>query len=155
MHPSEVPIPGTVNLVDVDGRFGNLQHGDKGDLILIPQPSSDPEDPLNWSRRRKALSTTCNFLFVFIAGTTTSCLSPALGVIVAETGIPLANLNTGSGIMYLFMGWSNLIVQSFALNYGRRSVLLLSAICATGCALWTPYVSSTGEWYANRLILVR
>lgn len=53
-------IPGTVTLVDVEHvlRARHLDRGDR-DIVLIPTPSHDPDDPLNWSPRRKLLSTVC------------------------------------------------------------------------------------------------
>ena len=53
-------IPGTVTLVDVQHVLNtrHLDHGDR-DIVLIPTPSGDPDDPLNWSPRRKLLSTIC------------------------------------------------------------------------------------------------
>ena len=54
-------IPGTVTLVDIDHVI-TTRHLDRGkdrDIVLIPAPSSDPDDPLNWSPRRKLLSTVC------------------------------------------------------------------------------------------------
>jgi hypothetical protein len=53
-------IPGTVTLVDVQHVL-NTRHVDdgKGDIVLIPTPSADPDDPLNWSSKRKLLSTVC------------------------------------------------------------------------------------------------
>lgn len=53
-------IPGTVTLVDVEHVL-QTRHLDRGhgDIVLIPTPSSDPDDPLNWSPRRKLLSTIC------------------------------------------------------------------------------------------------
>lgn len=53
-------IPGTVTLVDVEHvlRARHLDRGDR-DIVLIPAPSHDPDDPLNWSPRRKLLSTVC------------------------------------------------------------------------------------------------
>lgn len=53
-------IPGTVTLVDAQHVI-NTRHvdGDKGDIVLIPTPSQDPDDPLNWSSKRKLLSTIC------------------------------------------------------------------------------------------------
>lgn len=63
-------IPGTVQLVDVldgeggEGGGGAGQHhlatrhaqGAHKDIILVPTPSADPEDPLNWSPGRKRLA---------------------------------------------------------------------------------------------------
>lgn len=59
-------VPGTVVLVDVD-RVMTTQHVNQGDsdIVLIPTPSSDPDDPLNWSRRRKLLSTVCVSAYVY------------------------------------------------------------------------------------------
>lgn len=37
------------------GNTGNLKLASDGHTILIPQPSSDPYDPLNWSQHKKHL----------------------------------------------------------------------------------------------------
>lgn len=50
-------VPGTVHLIDIRGDM-NTRHleGNKKDIVLVPKPSSDPEDPLNWTRKRKLLA---------------------------------------------------------------------------------------------------
>jgi hypothetical protein len=52
---NEVEDVGKVNLA-ADYVEGNavLVDGDTNELHLIPVPSSDPNDPLNWSNLRKA-----------------------------------------------------------------------------------------------------
>jgi hypothetical protein len=50
--PTVELIPGTRLLVDAGLQAHAAHDGDK-DIILIPQPSSDPDDPLNWSTLRK------------------------------------------------------------------------------------------------------
>lgn len=56
----DIAVPGTVHLVDLEGTM-HAQHakGGRRDVVLVPAPSDDPDDPLNWSPSRKALSTTC------------------------------------------------------------------------------------------------
>lgn len=41
-------IPGTVHLVDLEGTM-HAKHakGGQKDIVLVPAPSSDPDDPLN------------------------------------------------------------------------------------------------------------
>ncbi len=56
-------VPGTVHLVDLDHNIHSL-HAEKGDIVLDPTPSADPEDPLNWLKWRKSLATTCICLYV-------------------------------------------------------------------------------------------
>lgn len=60
-------IPGTLTLVDVDHvmEVRHLARGDS-DIVLVPTPSNDPDDPLNWSPRRKLLSTACVSMYVLI-----------------------------------------------------------------------------------------
>jgi hypothetical protein len=54
-------IPGTYTLVDMDGTSHAVHSKGHSDIILVPAPSKNPDDPLNWSPRRKMLSTFCNF----------------------------------------------------------------------------------------------
>ena len=55
-------VPGTVLLDEIAGQSQdittNLKHGTGRDshIILAPQPSNDPNDPLNWPRFRKDLT---------------------------------------------------------------------------------------------------
>ena len=55
-------VPGTVLLDELAGhteeQTSNLKHGTGKDshIILAPQPSEDPNDPLNWPQMRKDLS---------------------------------------------------------------------------------------------------
>lgn len=51
-------IPGTVLLVDIDDQLAARHAKGHQDIILIPTPSADPEDPLNWSPARKRLALT-------------------------------------------------------------------------------------------------
>jgi MFS family permease len=151
-----VPVPGTVYQIDLDGTFSELRHNKSKnlkDVILIPQPSNHPDDPLNWSYTRKMLGLFSLFLFCFLVGPAGSALSPAFLLISKDVGISVAELNTGIGIQYIFLGWSNLILQPMALNYGRRPVLLLSAVGTAMTTLWTAYVRSRTEFWLNRLFV--
>jgi hypothetical protein len=56
-------VPGTIHLLDLDHNM-QTKHSGNGEIVLVPTPSADPEDPLNWSPRRKLLSTICVNLYV-------------------------------------------------------------------------------------------
>lgn len=122
-HAVESDIPGTVHLVDLDGTLGGAVH-DKSikDVVLYPTPSSDPEDPLNWSKGRKWMNSFClqlwvapysshefpadntlRYTFMIAGGTATGyAVYPE---IIETTGIPLATLNSAIGVMFLILGW--------------------------------------------------
>jgi hypothetical protein len=55
-------VPGTVHLVDLDQTMRARHAKGSGDIVLDPSPSNDPNDPLNWSPRRKLLSLICQNL---------------------------------------------------------------------------------------------
>jgi hypothetical protein len=56
-------IPGTIQLVDVDHTL-EARHAGNGDIVLQPTPSNHPDDPLNWTPRRKLLALICPNLYV-------------------------------------------------------------------------------------------
>jgi hypothetical protein len=94
-------VPGTIYLVNV-----NDDHAEHGrDIVLHPQPSADPSDPLNWSRNRKLWNITMVYIYVLGVGIATTVQYSILTNISAETGVSLADLNTGTGLMFLFAGY--------------------------------------------------
>lgn len=46
-------VPGTEHLIDITGHDSTNPHDtSRSDVVLIPRPSDDPNDPLNWSHGR-------------------------------------------------------------------------------------------------------
>ncbi|KAL7934009.1 major facilitator superfamily protein [Trichoderma chlorosporum] len=139
-------VPGTVHLIDLAGTTA------EGTVELVPRPSDDPEDPLNWSRRRKYLAMTMVIVYTVGTGIPGTLQSSMLADITHETGISTADLVQGTGVMFLFLGWSCLITQPLALTYGRRGVYLMSTLFTVPLMIWTAYSTSAGEWYAHRIL---
>lgn len=147
-------VPGTVCLVDVNGQeHAALHDASHRDIILVPRPSSDPNDPLNWSDGRKLRAVGMAFLYVFGTGIATSLQYSVLADITADTQISTANLVQGTGLMFLFFGWACLIWQPLALTYGRRGVYLITMLLTIPLMAWTAYSSSAGEWFAHRVLI--
>ncbi|KAG5752046.1 hypothetical protein H9Q70_005333 [Fusarium xylarioides] len=93
-------IPGTVHLVDAQGSMDS-QHakGAEHDIVLVPAPSAYPDDPLNWSPRRKYLSAFCMAAYVLVIGICSSALYSTLGPLSESTGLSYNDLNSGTGYM--------------------------------------------------------
>lgn len=56
-------VPGTEHLIDIAGHDSTKPHDStRSDIVLIPRPSDDPNDPLNWSHGRKTLAVCMSYL---------------------------------------------------------------------------------------------
>lgn len=153
MEQHDAFVPGTIHLVDLDGT-SSAQHSSTGqkDIILVPAPSSDPDDPLNWSFRRKTLLTSCLCMYTLMVGIGETAISSVLIPISMRSGLSLNDLNAGTGYMYLLLGWGCLFWQPLALQYGKRPVYLISIFAQIGLMVWAPYTKSNGEWIANKIL---
>ena len=148
--PDNDRVPGTVFLIDVASNDRGASHDE---VVLIPKPSDDPEDPINWSPARKTTTVCMAYLYVFGTGIATSLQYSVLNEITMDTGISTANLVQGTGLMFLFFGWACLIWQPLALAYGRRGVYLITMLLAVPMMEWTAYSGSSGEWIAHRVLI--
>jgi hypothetical protein len=99
--PGESLPPGTVRLIDTSGAVLSRHADGKGysDIILIPRPSEDPEDPLNWSFRRKILATSCVVMYTIMIAIPSSAVYSIVTPIRADTSLTLTDINNGTGIM--------------------------------------------------------
>lgn len=147
MHAANHGVPGTIRLVD------DTAGGSHGQVVLHPQPSSDPEDPLNWSKQRKLLAIGMVYLYTFGIGIATAVQYSVLTQIAAAQGLTVGNLNLGTGLMFLFLGWGCLIWQPIAMAYGRRGVYIVSIILSIIPMVWAPFSHGAGQWYAHRILL--
>ncbi|TVY35541.1 putative MFS-type transporter [Lachnellula subtilissima] len=129
-HLDEAAIPGTVHLVDLEGtiRAKHASGTQLKDVVLVPAPSADPDDPLNWSPRR-------------------SCYQ-----LLPSACLTLADLNAGTGYMFLFFGWGCLFWQAIALQYGKRPVYLFSMLATLGIMIWVPHATSNGAWIGSKIL---
>lgn len=91
--------PGTSRLIDVDGSVISKHAAGSEDIILLPRPSDDPEDPLNWTQKRKWLATSCVVMYTVMVAIPSSAVYSVVTPIRAATGLSLADINNGTGIM--------------------------------------------------------
>lgn len=146
--------PGTVRLIDVDGNIPGL-HGNTSsdrDIVLQPQPSEDPEDPLNWSLRRKLLATSCVLIYTLMIALPSGSVYSVVTPIEEATGLDLDVLNTGTGVMFLAYGWACVLWQPLALQYGKRPAYLASMTASIAIMGTAPLCTTRSLYLANKAL---
>ncbi|KAF9871301.1 major facilitator superfamily transporter [Colletotrichum karsti] len=131
-------IPGTRRLYDENGSTLSsdaslLKHGD---IVLVPQPTESPNDPLRWSLPRKIWHS-CLVLYIvgLTAATSNNAGSGADGV-NEEYGISYDVFNTGAGVLFVSIGYWTLLSSPLVHLYGRRLGYLISMLVNIGGLIW-------------------
>lgn len=96
-------VPGTQHLIDLEGKL-TAKHAtttSQKDILLIPYPSSDPNDPLNWTINRKRMATASLCMYTLMVGIASAAIYSVLTPISDATGLTLGDLNDGTGYMFL------------------------------------------------------
>lgn len=120
-------IPGTVYMVDVDRSLA-VQHNAQTDIVLIPQPSKDPNDPLRWSQNKKNLQFAILFYWSFLTAVATNWVGPVWDTWVEVFDTTYTVLNDTSALCWCFLGLGCLFLQPTAMTLGRRCVYLFATI---------------------------
>lgn len=143
-------IPGTTNiLASADDSSSNhtgrpLKKNPKG-VILLPQPSDSVNDPLNWSPLRKSwhLIVVC-----FITGLTAAISNDAGAAqdsLNQFYGISYDAMNTGAGVLFLFIGWSCIVFAPASSLYGRRITYIICLLSGTLGSVWFALSKRTAD----------
>ncbi|KAJ9610236.1 hypothetical protein H2200_005013 [Cladophialophora chaetospira] len=128
-------VPGTVILNDEaahsEAITGRLKHG-KGSnahIVLSPQPSEDPNDPLNWPLLKKEIIIAILCLGAMLnAGTNGPFLNASYFEMSLTLNKPINTVVLVSGYNLLAAGCIGPFVSAFSRKYGKRPVFLVSTL---------------------------
>ncbi|TLD25298.1 hypothetical protein PspLS_05444 [Pyricularia sp. CBS 133598] len=144
-----------------------LRNDDTGEIILVPTPSDDPNDPLNWPQWYKNIVAViiccamlmCNFL---AAGPTIALVETAVDFF-PDAADAVSNQDAFddavTAVAYYFtttsllQGVSNFVWVPLANKYGRRPVYILSYFIYLACAVWLVFEKSYNGFLAGRILM--
>lgn len=138
---SEDYVPGTTNIIASSGDNSSNHSGrplkkNKNGIILLPQPSDSINDPLNWSTPRKMW----HFAIVSIITGLTAAVANDAGAAQDSLnqmyGISYDSMNTGAGVLFLFIGWSCIFFAPASSLYGRRITYIICILSGTLGSVW-------------------
>lgn len=131
-------IPGTRRLYDENGRTlpgddSLLKHGD---IVLVPQPTESPNDPLRWSLPRKIWHSILVLYIVGLTAATSNNAGSGSDGVNEEYGISYDVFNTGAGVLFIGIGYWTLLSSPLVHLYGRRLGYLISMLLNIGGLIW-------------------
>ncbi|BGP45117.1 hypothetical protein JCM10450v2_000934 [Rhodotorula kratochvilovae] len=145
-HYPDGNVPGTALLDDknADAQFDpnvvdalKKGTGRNSHVVLVPQPSDDPNDPLNWSRFTKEANF---YILCFIAGLVGGVgplLAPGYVVLAQEWGISVNEVAATNGSLVLALGCIMILIPPVAAKIGRRPIYLLGGLCLFLTSIWS------------------
>jgi len=155
--------PGTVRLEDIQRAKGK-------DIILQPQPTDDPNDPLNCKfpsppTTNSPLTTTPGSKPLKLYNFALTCLYVVIvfaliGVTTATWGIMNATLpgftwgilNDGYAAGCAGLAIGSFLLIPFALKYGRRPIYIVSSIIQFFVAIWSAKIKTPGDYIGTNLV---
>lgn len=137
-------VPGTATVLDDEVRLQeehtvhdpNLKYDPTGQIILVPQPSNDPNDPLNWPLWRRDLILLTLSLLSIIASTLSPLLAAdtlSLSLYFTRTFTDVALL---TGYHLLGVGIAGLLFVPSARVWGKRHLYLLGTVILVFSSAW-------------------
>ena len=129
--------PGTVLLEDL--------HRTKDQLVLQPPPSSDPNDPLNWSKRRKIVNYGLVCYYVLWTFVQLDIGFTAWGPLIEEFGLSLDVLNASAAVNYGGLAIGCIFFIPFVHKYGRRPLYIISVVVQLASCVWQAQIQSGGS----------
>ncbi|KAH7108811.1 major facilitator superfamily domain-containing protein [Dactylonectria macrodidyma] len=119
-------LPGTEIMTDVGSHHFIKSEGSH--RVLIPQPSHDPHDPLNWKRSWKLSAIITVSTMTFTQGFAPLALAPMFPYLIQDYQSTVGDVIQFTGVTILALGFSNFIWAPISSSFGRRPVYFVSQL---------------------------
>ena len=131
-----------------------LKHGTGRfkDIILVPQPSDSPNDPLNWPQWKKEMILVIVGLSAAVVGAFGPMLSPGFVEIAGDLNISVETLAQATAWLILTIGLGLFITNPLAKLYGKRPIYILAIIIMFACSVWGAATTQYNSFLASRVI---
>lgn len=128
-----------------------MQHG-SGRVLLHPIPTTDPNDPLNWSAMRKGFSLGLVLLYVILTFVQLDIGVIAFGQYQSELGFDINTLNNGQAMGFAGLGLSSIVFIPLMNKYGRRPVYIASLVLQVAACVWLALTNTTPDMLLSNLL---
>jgi MFS family permease len=121
-------------------------------VILHPIPTSDPNDPLNWSSWRKTMNYTLVLFYVLMTFVQLDIGFTAWNAYVVELGFTYDLLNGAAAVNYAALGVGCILLVPVVHKYGRRSVYIFSTALQLASCVWFAKTHTRADMWGSNAI---
>ncbi|KAF2453980.1 serine/threonine kinase 16 [Lineolata rhizophorae] len=131
-----------------------LKHGSGrfAHIVLIPQPTDDPNDPLNWPTWRKDFILFIVGLSAAVVGAYGPMLGPGFVPIAAELGITINTISEATAWLLLTLGAIVFLINPLAKKFGKRPVYIFAICILFAANVWGALVKDYPSFLASRIV---
>ncbi|KAF4440754.1 putative HOL1-like protein [Fusarium austroafricanum] len=125
---------------------------DQSEVILVPTPSQDPNDPLNWAKFRKA------FNFTLVIAVTVAFFSAIVMQMVlwqqmiVDMHVTYDQLNIGVAFNAAGLALGSFLFIPLARKYGSRPCYIFSTGLMAAVSWWSGRMQTVGEIYVTNFL---
>lgn len=145
-HDAQLP-PGTTHLISERAATGDET------LQLFPTPSSDPNEPLNWSKRRKFVNYSLVLIVTLVIFTALSTQIIFWSLLIQDLHVDFQQLNNAQSINSAGLTIGCIFFIPFAIKYGRRPIYIVSTAIMFIMSIWSARMTTVWELYVTNLFL--
>ncbi|OZJ05054.1 hypothetical protein BZG36_02072 [Bifiguratus adelaidae] len=144
-------IPGTEIMSD-EIAHKHFKHARGKGEVLIPQPTNEQHDPLNWNRRWKLVITVVQAAFVLISVMTNLSIAPLTPVYMNQWGKSEQEVALLTGATVITLGYANFVIVPCAEIFGRRITSIVCGLICLGSNIWQASAVTYESFLAARVI---
>lgn len=152
-HPDYVPGTYNIFLEKTDEANSSGLKTTKNGIILHPQPTESPNDPLNWGTWTKAYQFA---ILIFITAFTAATSNDA-GAIQDSMNeiydISYNAMNTGAGVLFASIGLCTFILGPASSLYGRKITYFICILLGLLGAVWFGLVTTQSDTIWSQLFV--
>jgi MFS family permease len=153
LNQDDYLVPGTEVMADIDVTHAHHKHSPGASHpVLVPQPSDNSNDPLNWSRKWKLVTVGMQGLFVLISVLGNLSIAPLTPVYMELWNKSQSQVALLTGMCVLSLGYGNFVIVPCAELYGRRIVSIACALICVGANIWQASARSYGSFLGARVL---
>ena len=138
----------------LDGRnHEGLKVAADGHTVLIPQPTDDPNDPLNWSWWKKHSVLLALAIISFLPDFGTAMGSVTQIPQAKQWHVPVNTIAESIAINTMLSGTSGFVVVMCASYFGRAPVMFWWRFIVIGPVFWYAFATSYHSFYSARVFV--